>query len=763
MDHLLTAQVKKKAFDLGVDLIGVGNIERWANAPLLMSPRGLMPTAKSVVVCAIHHTDAMIEIGGENSPHEQGTYVYQLFMNSHLDFLSYTLGRFLEDRGYRAVPITASNIWRYREYKGLTSTFAPDMSHIYASVAAGLTEMGYSGIAMSPEYGPRNRFVSIITDAPLVPDPLLPGNTVCDRCGMCIKHCVIDAFRQEVNGEVALEIEGNRYSFANKNLWRCAWSEHFGLDCELEVPAKVTEPVILERMKEVGLRGGTMGCCIKFCLPKDRRSWDKSYSSAPIRKKSVQPARPAPDRGVQMRMISQCLEFGADRVVVQSLADWKGADLNPLLPDAKSIVMVAVNPPAKGDSATRDKHSELGGMMSYTMNKCCFYTASDLEKLGYSGAPYNMGGLKKEPGKSAIESVRDTFKAMLTNPNAIAGFVLTSAELTPADVSSSYAPLPPSLDLTDTLREKALEFGADVVGIASAERVTKAVNSIKADMDGERVLNAKETGRLWLGSTADITEEKRQVHTPEDHLPNAKSVVVIGIRIPKQSVENMGRHGAEAIGPYTFAQYESRNLLRLAALRLQKVMQGWGINCVAVDDLANTGSYSSNPRGPQANIFANRIAAVCAGLGTITKGGFVNNPTYGPNMRYLAIVTDKELREDQLAELYALRSKCEGCSRCVDACSVKAFKGETTVDVDGHALRFNIVEQARCDWAIRYALVAEEGLKWSGNNTNILPPENITPEALSDAVAKRDPILRIRPCTAEMCTMACPYTRTQTE
>ena len=87
MDHQLTAQVKKKAFDLGVDLIGVGNIERWANAPLLMSPRGLMPTAKSVVVCAIHHTDAMIEIGGENSPHEQGTYVYQLFMNNHLDFL----------------------------------------------------------------------------------------------------------------------------------------------------------------------------------------------------------------------------------------------------------------------------------------------------------------------------------------------------------------------------------------------------------------------------------------------------------------------------------------------------------------------------------------------------------------------------------------------------------------------------------------------------------------------------------------------------
>jgi epoxyqueuosine reductase QueG len=762
MDYLLTAQAKKKAFDLGVDLVGVGNIERWANAPLLMSPLGLMPTAKAVLVCAIHHTDGMIEIGGEGSPHEQGTYSYQGFMNSHLDFLSYTMARFFEDHGYRAVPITASNIWRYREYKDLNSTFAPDMSHIYASVAAGLTEMGYSGIAMSPEYGPRNRFVSIITDAPLVPDPLLPGNTVCDNCGQCISHCVIDAFRQEVNGEVALEIEGHRYPFANKNLWRCAWSEHFGLDCESEIPAKVTEPVILEKLKELGMRGGTMGCCIKYCLPKDRRSWDKTYSTAPIRKKSVQPTRPAPDRGAQMKLISQCLDFGADRVVVQSLADWKGVDLKPLLPDAKSIVMIAVNPSVKKDSATRDKHSELGGMMAYTMNKCCFYVASDLEKLGYSGTPNNMGGLREDPGKSALESVSSTFKAMLTNPNAVTGFALTSAELTPADVSSCYSPLPPALDVTDTLRKTALELGADVVGIASAERVTKAVNSVKSAFAGERILNAKETGRLWLGSTADISEEERQVHTPEDHLANAKSVVVLGIRIPKQSVENLGRHGAEAIGPYAFAQYESRNLLRLAALRLTKIIQGWGINCVAVDDLANTGSYSSNPRGPQNNMFANRIAAVCAGLGTITKGGFVNHPTYGPNMRYLAIVTDAPLREDQVAELHALRAKCEGCSRCLEACSVKAFKGETAVNVDGHTLKFNLVEQARCDWAIRYGLVAEEGLKWSGNNTNILPPEKITPEALSDALAKRDPILRIRPCTAEMCAMACPYTRSQT-
>lgn len=762
MDQLLTAQIKKLAYELGADLVGVGNIERWAKAPLLMSPIGLMPTGKAVLVCGIHHTDGMIEMGGENTPHELGTYSYQGFMNSHLDYLSYTLARKLEDCGFRAVPITASNIWRYRPYKTLNSTFAPDMSNIYASVATGLTEMGYSGIAMSPEFGPRNRFVSIVTDAPLVPDPLLPGNTLCDHCGQCIDKCATDAFRKEVNGTVSLEIEGHTYTFANKNLWRCAWSEHFGLDSEQEIPEVVDEAATLEKIKERGLRGGTMGCCLKYCLPKDRRSWNKSYSSAPVRKKSVQPARPAPDRPVQTKLISQCLDFGADRVIVRSAADWPEADLKALLPDVKSIVMVAVNAPPKPAVTVTDKHAEFGGMMGYSMNKCCFYVAADLEKLGYSGAPYPIAGLHFDPGKEAQAGVAKVFRELLGDQPAAIGFVVTSAELTPTDVSANYRPLTVHQDMTDTLRQTALDLGVDVVGVASAERVTKAVNSVKADLDGERILNAKEAGRLWLGSGAEVEEAKRQVRTPADHLPSAKSVVVLGIRIPQQTVENLARHGAEPVGPYIFAQYESRNLLRLAALRLQKIMHGWGINSVAVDDLGNTGSWSANPRGPQNNIFANRIAAVCAGLGTMTKGGFVNNPKFGPNLRFLALITDQPLREDQLASLQELRAKCDGCTRCLDACSVKAFKGETALVVDGQTLPFHIVEQARCDWALRYGLVAEEGLKWSGNNTNILPPAEITPKALAEALAQRDPILRVRPCTVEMCTMACPYTRSQT-
>ena len=59
MDNKLTLAVKDLAYRLGAVLVGIANIERFENAPIKMSPKGILPTAKSVVVCAVHHPDAV--------------------------------------------------------------------------------------------------------------------------------------------------------------------------------------------------------------------------------------------------------------------------------------------------------------------------------------------------------------------------------------------------------------------------------------------------------------------------------------------------------------------------------------------------------------------------------------------------------------------------------------------------------------------------------------------------------------------------------
>ena len=106
-------------------------------------------------------------------------------MNPRLDDISFLVARFLEDEGHAALPIAASNIWRYTGYKDLKVDFAPDLAHRYAAVAAGLAEIGWSGLALSPKFGPRQRWVSIVTEAELVPTPMYTGDPLCDRCGLC--------------------------------------------------------------------------------------------------------------------------------------------------------------------------------------------------------------------------------------------------------------------------------------------------------------------------------------------------------------------------------------------------------------------------------------------------------------------------------------------------------------------------------------------------------------------------------------------------
>ena len=68
MDNNLTLAVKELAYRLGADLVGIANIERFENAPIKMSPKGILPCAKSVIVCAVHHPDAAIELDGEIHP-----------------------------------------------------------------------------------------------------------------------------------------------------------------------------------------------------------------------------------------------------------------------------------------------------------------------------------------------------------------------------------------------------------------------------------------------------------------------------------------------------------------------------------------------------------------------------------------------------------------------------------------------------------------------------------------------------------------------
>lgn len=121
-------------------------------------------------------------------------------MNWRLDDMSYRIARFIEDMGYLSVPIASSNIWRYRGYKDLTARFAPNVSHMHCAVASGLAEFGFNGLAITPEFGAHQRYVTIIIDAVLTSSPLLEPGFVCDNCMIYRKECRSGALSKEIDG-----------------------------------------------------------------------------------------------------------------------------------------------------------------------------------------------------------------------------------------------------------------------------------------------------------------------------------------------------------------------------------------------------------------------------------------------------------------------------------------------------------------------------------------------------------------------------------
>ena len=210
---LMTDEVKKMAMELGAEMVGVASMDRFANAPLIHSPQGLMPTAKSVIVVGVSWLDASIELTekelSEHFYNPGDVCEQETNMNHRLHTIVFRLAKELERQGYQSLPLAASTHWRWRPYKSMKEPFAPPLAHRYAAVAAGLGEIGWHESFISPEFGPRQRVTSLITEAPLIPDPLYNGTPLCNKCMKCVIACPYDRFRKEVDGTREIEIGEN--------------------------------------------------------------------------------------------------------------------------------------------------------------------------------------------------------------------------------------------------------------------------------------------------------------------------------------------------------------------------------------------------------------------------------------------------------------------------------------------------------------------------------------------------------------------------
>jgi epoxyqueuosine reductase QueG len=750
----LKALIKTRAHELGADLVGIGGIARCRHAPLMMSPQGLFPPTRSIVVMALHHPDACIELGGETHPQEIGPYSVQYLMNSRLDEMAYRLATWIETQGHQAMPIASSNIWRYNQYKDLTAVFAPDVSHIYMAVVAGLAELGFNGLALTPQYGARNRFITVLTDAELEPDPLIPPGTVCDRCMLCRKHCPTAALTKEIAGDKVVRIDPYEYRFPDKNLWRCAWGEHFDLDLDLQIPEKVTEDVILENVQRHGIRSGEMGQCLKFCVPKPLRTFDRTYSRTPMRRYAVTGSSEPADDATVDRLLAPLFAGGAELVRVTTAEDLHqaGLDADRLLPGARTAITAAIVVPA-GSAATEPFH--FGA--AYQIDSLCYDLARACEGLGHRALlTVQRSGSHPDPVKdeNATGVIVANF-APFQGRVVIANTVLTRAVIPP---QSREAPAgDPAADLTADLTAFASGLGADLVGVASAARVDALAAQLRPVFDGEEVLDATDRSVRFTPWDPEVTTRARKVRTCADWLPGARAVLVCGLRYHAAVPRWATRPPAEAVGPYAFQTYVTNWLGAVLAMRLVKRLEALGYQAVIATDLTGTDSWTANPRGPQPDLFTNRFAGLAAGLGQLTVSGALATPAYGLRQRLIAVVTDAPLTPSPLPPELAAAA-CGDCARpCLAACPSSAFSiAPVTLCYDGRSVVFHPRDARRCDWVKRYALMGDSGFKYLGSPLDEPAPVEPTATDLAAALRQHDPIKKYRPVVAEPCVLACP-------
>jgi Pyruvate/2-oxoacid:ferredoxin oxidoreductase delta subunit len=200
---MLTAEiVKRKAREFGADAVAIGNIERWEGAPIQQDPRQIMPEARSVIAMAFR------VMRGSLRGIEEGTFFsnyssmgYGGITYLYMPMTVINLAKFIEDDGWEAIPYGHQSDWRAIDNVGrlrkdvsrpvAPGKAAPDVmvNLRIASYLAGLGEIGFSKMLLTPEFGPRNRVGIVLTEAELEPDPVIKPGTLCNRCMACIKQC----------------------------------------------------------------------------------------------------------------------------------------------------------------------------------------------------------------------------------------------------------------------------------------------------------------------------------------------------------------------------------------------------------------------------------------------------------------------------------------------------------------------------------------------------------------------------------------------
>jgi ferredoxin len=230
---LTSADVKNMAKELGADLCGIASMDRFEGAPKQQDPRYIFPDAKACIVLGFRIPR------GYFRGIEEGTYFasycgmgYGSMNMVYMPIVMRDLCCFLEDNGWEGAPVP--NMYIGSSIDIVSQRYEPRRSRAVreglptpdimvdiriAAFAAGFGEIGWSKMFLTPEFGPMQRLVAILTDAPLEPDPLFEGK-LCDRCMRCAAECSAKAI--STTETESITVAGRKIEWGKLDVIKCS-------------------------------------------------------------------------------------------------------------------------------------------------------------------------------------------------------------------------------------------------------------------------------------------------------------------------------------------------------------------------------------------------------------------------------------------------------------------------------------------------------------------------------------------------------------
>ncbi|AAB91256.1 epoxyqueuosine reductase [Archaeoglobus fulgidus] len=174
-------EIDRMAKKLGADIFGVADLDLLREYETF--PENLLDSFDFGISIGVKLPDPLFDM----LPDSRNLYSrYYVVANDMLDRIAFEISRAIESEGYEALPIPASKVLSDLHWRSY-------VSHKAIARAAGVGWVGRNLLLITPQFGPRVRLASVLTDMPLKAGK--PARNRCGVCRECIDSCITQALR----------------------------------------------------------------------------------------------------------------------------------------------------------------------------------------------------------------------------------------------------------------------------------------------------------------------------------------------------------------------------------------------------------------------------------------------------------------------------------------------------------------------------------------------------------------------------------------